>query len=74
MNDSRTPDDDLFGDLPIVLCDKPSAPVNGLDAPAWQGILLRCPYRPFDLDNASNVALTSGEVTHHHGKVAVFAT
>jgi hypothetical protein len=74
MNDSRTPDNDLLGYFPIVLCDKPSAPVYGLNAPAWQWILLWSSYRPFDLDDASNVALTSGEITHHHGKVAVFAT
>jgi len=74
MNDPRAPDDNLFGDLPIVLHDKPPSSIDGLDAPAWQWLLPWGSCRPFDLDDASNVALTSGEITHHHGKVAVFAT
>jgi hypothetical protein len=51
---------------------KPPAPVNGLDAPAWQGVLPWCPHRPFNLNKAPNVAFATGEITHHHGKVAVF--
>ena len=39
MNDSRTPDNDLFLDFPIVFSDKPPASVNGLNAPAWQRVL-----------------------------------
>ena len=74
MNDSAAPDNHLFGHCPIVLCDKPPAPVNWLNAPAWQGLLLRSFYRPFDSDDASNVVLTSGEITHHPGEIAVFAT